>query len=177
MLHIVPDPLLANWAHIYPRPPPTLLVALQLHEEAYAHLNIQKPMKRRPRRPQINQATTSTKVIIQAIAHIGDQTGIISLISLESMGYDPETLIKLKVRVASVTTGVQQDFRGGIYLSVRSPDTCNQRSTIRLFHVADNVPQNYLSRSCLTALTVADPDSPKISVTTLNTPGLFIPAT
>ena len=83
------------------------------------------------------------------------------------MGYDPDTLIKLKVRVASVTRGFQLDVRGGIF----------QRNTVRLFHVADKVSQNYLLCSCLLALFVVGPNFPKIGAATSSTPRLFIPAT
>ena len=134
-----------------------LLVTLQLHEETYAHLNVQRPTNHHPLRPLIGQATPSPEV-----ADTGAHTDIISPDTLKSLGYDHDTLFKMKVRVASVTKGLQREIRGGIFLSVRFPNHSNQRSTVRLFHVADNVSQNYLSRSSLLALSVVGPNFPKI---------------
>ena len=68
-------------------------------------------------------------------------------------------------------------MRGGIFLLVRFPNHSNQRSTVCLFHVADKVSQNYLSRASLMALFVVGPNFTKIGAVTSNTPRLFIPAT
>ena len=47
---------------------------------------------------------------------------ILSLATLRSLGFDPDTLIKVQVRVVDAVQGSQLDIRGGIFLSVRSPD-------------------------------------------------------
>ena len=71
MPHIEFDPSLINWVQTSIRPPPTLLVTLQLHEKTYSRLNVQRPTKHHPRRPQIGQATNSPKVNTQAVADTG----------------------------------------------------------------------------------------------------------
>ena len=45
-----------------------------------------------------------------------------------------------------------------------------QHKTVRLFHVADNISQTYLSHPCLLALSVAGRDLPRIDDTNSDTP-------
>ena len=89
------------------------------------------------------------------------QTDILNLATLKSLGFHPDTLIKLQVRVTSTARGSQMDIRGGIFPSVRSANHGNHRKTVRLFYVAENISQNLLSCPCLQALFVIDQDFPK----------------
>ena len=50
----------------------------------------------------------TTLVNTRAVADTGAHTDIISLETLKSLGYDPNTLIKMKVRVDSITKGLQR---------------------------------------------------------------------
>ena len=93
-LHFEFDPYLANRVQTSPRPPSMPLVALRLHEKSYAHLNGHKPMDHPPCKPQIGQATTPPKVNTRAVADTGAKTDIISLPTLKSVGFDPDTFIK-----------------------------------------------------------------------------------
>ena len=73
--------------------------------------------------------------------------------------------------------GPQLDIRGGIFLSVCSPDQSNQHETDCLFYVAGNISQNYLPCSCLLALSVVGQDFPRIGAATSSNPRPFIPVT
>ena len=63
---------------------------------------------------------------------------IISLDTLTSLGFDPNTLLKVQIKVTSAITGLELDIKGGIFLSVCSPDHSSNHKTIRLFYVASN---------------------------------------
>ena len=146
-----------------------LTVTLQLHKETYERLNIQKPTANPSSKPQNGQATTPPEVDTQAVADTGAQTDILSLATLQSLGFDPDTLIKVQVRATSAVIGSQMGIRGGIFLLVRSSDHSNHRKTVWLFYVTGNVSQN-LSYPCLPALFVIDQDFPRIGTATSRTP-------
>ena len=160
-----------------PKPSPMLPVPLQLHKETYEHLKVWKPTAYPPNESQVCQVTAPLEIHTQAFAHTGAQTDILNIATLKSLGFHPDTLIKLQIRVTSAVIGSQIDIRGGIFLSVHSSDNNNQRKTIHLFYVAGNVSQNLLSWSCLQALLMIDKDFPRIGTATSKTPQPVIPAT
>ena len=50
---------------------------------------------------------------------------ILSLGTIQSLGIDHSTLIKVQVRVVGAVRGSQLDIKSGIFLAVRSPDPNN----------------------------------------------------
>ena len=153
-----------------------LLVALQLHKEAYTHLNLQRPTTHPPCRQQVSQSTTPTQVSTQAVTDTGAQMDIISLPPLKSLGFNPNTLIKVQIKATSAVKGFMLDIEGGIFLSVRSPNHSNHLKAVRLFYVTGNVSQDYLSCPCLRALFVIGQDFPRIGAATSNTPRPYDPS-
>ena len=129
------------------------------------------------RQHRVGLATNPPKINAQAVADTGVQTDILSLTTLESLGFDPDTLLETQVRVTRAVRGAQLDIRGGIFLSVYSPDHSDYRHTVHLFYVASNISQNYLSCSCLEALSEIGQDSPRIGATTSSTPRPTTPTT
>ena len=83
----------------------------------------------------------------------------------------------MQVRVVGAVRGSQLDIKGGIFLLVCSPDPSNYRKAVRLLYVVGNVSQNYLSCSCLQALSVVGQDFPRIGAATFSNPGPFLPGT
>ena len=94
---------------------------------------------------------------------------IISLPPLKSLGFNPNTLIKVQIKATSAVKGFMLDIEGGIFLSVRSPDHSNHLKAVCLFYVAGNVSQNYLSCPFLRALFVVGKDFPRTGTTTSDT--------
>ena len=119
MPHMEFDPYLINWVETSPKPSSS--------------------------KTKVGQATNSPEVNTQAVADTGAQINILSLATLKSFGFDPDTLIKIQVKVTSAVRGSQLNIRGGIFLSVCSPDHSNHHKTVRLFDMAGNVSQDYLS--------------------------------
>ena len=101
MPHIEFDPYLATWVETSPRPSPKLKMTLQLHKNTYERLNIQKPTANPSCRPKMGQAKTPPEVDTQAVADTGAQMDTLSLNTLKSLGFDPDTLVKVQVRVTS----------------------------------------------------------------------------
>ena len=101
---------------------------------------------------------------------------IISLNKLTSLGFDPNTLLKVQIKVTSPITGSQLDIKGGIFLSVRSTDRGSNGRSVHLFYVASKKSKNFLSCPCLQALFVITPDFPKTGDITNNTPHPIINA-
>ena len=174
ILHTEFEPNLVNRVETSLRPSPTLPVALQLHEQTNVHLNIPKPMAHPCCQPQFCHTTASLEVVTQAIADTGAQMDILGLGTLSSLGIDPMTLIKVQVRVVQVS---QLDIKGGIFLAVRSPDPSKYRKAVRLFYVAGNVSQNYLSCACFQAHVVVGRDFPKIGAASSSALRPFLPST
>ena len=85
MPHMKFDPYTADWVETSPRPAPTLPVALQLHEETYMRLKIQKPTAHHPSKTKVGRATAPPKINTQAVADTVAQTDILSLSTLKSL--------------------------------------------------------------------------------------------
>ena len=170
MLHMEYNHNLATWMERSPQTSPTLSVALQLHEHTYVHLGIPRPMAHPRCEPQFGQTTASPKVFTQALADTGAQVDVLTLGTLSSLGIDPRTLIEVQVRAGGAVQGSQLDIKGGIFLAVRSTDSNEYRKAVRLFYVASNVAQNYLSRACHQALSVVSQDFPRIGAASSGAP-------
>ena len=164
------DPYLANWIETSPKPSPTLPVAIQLHEETYMRLNLEKPTAHPSCRPQVNQHTSPTEVTIQAVAGTGAQMDVISLTTLKSLEFDPNTLLKVQIKITSAIKESQMDIkRWNIPVSLLPRHSRNLKK-VRLFYMACNVCQNYLSCPCLRALFVIGQYFPRTGAATSNTP-------
>ena len=117
-------------------------------------------------KPKSARQKNSPKVNTQVVADTGAQNDILSLATLKCFGFDPDTLIKVQVKVTTAVKGSQMDIRSGIFLSVRSPNHSNHHKTVRLFYVACNVSQDYVSHSCLQALSMVGQDFPMVGAAT-----------
>ena len=74
---------------------------------------------------------------------------IMSLSTLKEMGVDPGTLVKVRARVVGAVRGSKLDIIGGVLLEVTGQGSPKKSPcTVRLFYVASNVSQCYLSLSC-----------------------------
>ena len=145
----------SGWGETNPRPSPTLPVALTLHSPSYTSLDLQEPSTSPGRLPK--------PTVRRAVADTGAQMDILSLATLKEMGLDPATLIPVKARVVGAVRGSKLEIVGGVLLEVRAPGAPDHACrTVRLFYVATNVTQCYLSLSCLQALEVLSSDFPSI---------------
>ena len=75
--------------------------------------------------------------------------------------------------LGAIKSQYQKDQRGGH----PEPDPSNYHKAVRLFYVAGNVSHNYLSCSCLQALSVFSQDFPRIGAAPSGALGPFLPGT
>ena len=144
-----------GWMEAAPLPSPTLPVALTLHRPSYSSLRVQEP--------STLPNSLLRPAVLRAVADTGAQMDILSLMTLKEMGLDPSTLVPVKARVVGAVRGSKLDIVGGVLLDVRAPAAPSGcHSSVRLFYVAANVTQCYLSLSCLHALEVVTTDFPTI---------------
>ena len=132
-----------GWVEKPPMSSPSLPVVLSLHSPSYSSLRLSEPTTTsgNPPRPTVRQA----------IADSGAQMDIMSLSTLKEMGVDPGTLVKVRARVVGAVRGSKLNIIGGVLIEVRGQESRKEsprHRTVRLFYVASNVSQCYLSLSC-----------------------------
>ena len=84
----------------------------------------------RSRKHRVGLATNPHEINTQAVADTEAQTDILSLTTLKFQGFDPNSLLKMQIKVTSAVRGAQLVIRGGITLAVLSPDHSDHRNTI-----------------------------------------------
>ena len=158
MPHMEYNRTLATWVQ-GPRQPP---VVLQLHEQTYDLFSTPRPMAHPHSQAQSGPPTAYPEVSTQVLADTGAQMDALTLDTIDSLSFDPDTLFRVQLRASGVVPGSELDILGGIFLSVRSSDPREWRRTVCMFYVASNVSQNHLFRSSLQALDVVGHDFPRI---------------
>ena len=65
--------------------------------------------------------------------------GVLTLATIDSLGFDPNSLFEIQTRACGVVQGSDLDIMGGIFLSVRSSDPREWQRTVCMFYVASNI--------------------------------------
>ena len=158
--HVPYDPSDQIWRFGYHKPFPDVQVVLSLHEQTYGLFRL--PM------PEVQIQTNGPPppaLVTQSVADTGAYIDLISIETLEALGFNPASLLGVETKATGIAPGARLAITGRIFLNVRCTNLRNLRSTQTrcLFYVVQ-VKMNYLSRSTLESLDIIEPITRELAV-------------
>ena len=140
------DPDYEVWCESYNRPPPYLHRVLSVHPATYELFDMPMPVP--------SDQNTPPAISTWASADTGSDLDLISLDTLNTLGYNPTSLLGVATTAAGVVSATDLKLKGGLFLNVWATDPYSLRTsqTRSLFYVAE-IRNNHLLRSSISKST------------------------
>ena len=153
--HITFDPDYKVWCEGYNRPPPYLQIVLSVHPATYELFEV--PM------PASSDQNTLPAISTWAVADTGSNLDLISLDTLNTLRYDPTSLLGVATEAMGVVPATDLELKGGLFLNVRATDPHLLRTsqTRSLFYIAE-IQNNHLSRDSMESLSIIGHRFPRL---------------
>ena len=145
--HVTYDPDARVWNEGYGKPPPYLQVVMSVHEKTYQTFGQEPPNPIKP------DTYPPPAISTWMVSYSGSDIDIISLDTLECLGYDVESLMKVAPEARRMLREMEVEIKGGIFMTIRVTDPATMRSsqTRSLVYVA-NSRRNHLCKQTMESL-------------------------